>query len=167
MDADAYAALSPAEQHAHDQRAAVQEAEEQAKLPYQWTQTLAHVDMTVRVPVGTRARQVNVLLRRTRIVIAVNGETIVDGELSKPICVDESTWTIDDGNTLNIHLEKENGNEWWRHIVTHHPAIDTTKLAPEDSQLSDLDPGTRATVERMMFDNRQKQMGRPTSAQLK
>lgn len=51
--------------------------------------------------------------------------------------------TSDDNSLLSIYLEKENGNEWWPHVVTHHPKIDTTKLAPEDSQLSDLDDETR------------------------
>jgi len=49
----------------------------------------------------------------------------------------------DDGQMLSVYLEKENGNEWWPHVVTHHPQIDTTKLTPEDSQLSDLDGETR------------------------
>lgn len=48
-----------------------------------------------------------------------------------------------DGNTLSIYLEKENQNQWWAHVVTHHPPIDTSKIAPEDSKLSDLDDETR------------------------
>jgi CS domain len=92
------------------------------------------------------------------------------GELPHPIRVDDSTWTLSTSSTgkdVEIHLDKVNQMEWWPHVVTSAPKIDTSKIQPENSNLGDLDGETRGMVEKMMFDQRQKEMGKPTSDEQK
>jgi hypothetical protein len=83
----------------------------------------------------------------------------MDGELCQEIKVDDSTWTVgpsflerkinlfkqrsEDNEVVLIHLEKQNQQQWWANVLTHHPKIDTTKIQPENSKLSDLDGETR------------------------
>ncbi|KAJ8083969.1 hypothetical protein AAF712_000865 [Marasmius tenuissimus] len=166
MTPEEYENLPAEERKAKDAEDRAKEATEQAALPYQWTQILGEVDITVPVPKGTRGRDLNVVIQKKKLSVGLKGqEKILDGELCKEIKVDDSTWTIQDNEVL-IHLEKMNDQQWWENVLTHHPKIDTTKIEPANSKLSDLDGETRGMVEKMMFDNQQKQMGKPTSDEL-
>ncbi|CAH1766607.1 9704_t:CDS:10, partial [Entrophospora sp. SA101] len=133
----------------------------QTTLPYKWKQTLQDVDVTVPVPKGTRARDLNVELKKKNLVVGLKG---------KPPIIEKLKWMNVHGQLdqkeIYIHLEKLNKQEWWKNVITTHPAIDTTKIQPENSSLSDLDGETRAMVEKMMFDQQQKKMGKKTSEEL-
>jgi len=168
MSNDDYDKLTPAEREARDKQDALREKAEQAALPYTWRQELGDLDLVVPVPKGTRAKGLDVLISKKKLKVGLKGQDpILEGELCKEIKLDDSTWTLEDQQSVHIHLEKVNQQQWWENVLTHHPKIDTTKITPENSKLSDLDGETRGMVEKMMFDNQQKQMGKPTSDELK
>ncbi|EME88134.1 uncharacterized protein MYCFIDRAFT_148756 [Pseudocercospora fijiensis CIRAD86] len=165
------ASPTPEERDRLDKEAKVKEEEEQSKLPYKWTQTIGDLDLTAIVPANIKGKDLDVKITKTSLKAGIKGqEPIIDGTLPHAIVVDDSTWTLESvktGKELSIHLDKQNKMEWWAHVVTSAPKIDTSKITPENSKLSDLDGETRSMVEKMMYDQRQKEAGKPTSDEQK
>ncbi|WIA40640.1 hypothetical protein OEZ86_013976 [Tetradesmus obliquus] len=133
---------------------------------YSWTQTLQEVSVAVPVGKGLKAKQLDVVASKQHIRVGVTGQQpIIDGALTEPIKADETMWNLSDG-VVELTLTKAEGMHWWSSVVAGGPAIDVQAVEPESSKLGDLDPETRQTVEKMMFDQRQKAMGLPTSEEM-
>ncbi|KAL3819935.1 hypothetical protein ACJIZ3_005840 [Penstemon smallii] len=134
---------------------------------YSWVQSLQEVNISVPVPPGTKSRFIVCEIKKNHIKVGVKGQPpVIDGELFQHVKVDDCFWSLEDQKSISILLTKQNQMEWWKYLVKGEPEIDTQKVEPENSKLSDLDPETRSTVEKMMFDQRQKQMGLPSSDEM-
>ena len=149
---------------------------------YVWTQTLQELNVVVPLQQPTRGRDLDVVISKNHLKVGLKADVarakggcnndgndgyIVNAPLTKAVIVDDSFWTVEDGTRLVINLQKLNQMEWWNAVCDGDDAIDITKIQPENSNLSNLDGETRQTVEKMMFDQRQKAMGLPTADEQK
>jgi len=132
---------------------------------YSWTQTLQEVTVQIKIPEGTKSRAVTCDIKSKTLKAGLKGQPpILTGEFYNPVKPDDCFWSLEDnGSVLSILLTKHNQMEWWKCVVKGEPEINTQKVEPANSKLEDLDPETRQTVEKMMYDQRQKAMNLPTS----
>ena len=79
---------------------------------YSWTQTLQEVVVSTPIPKGTRGRDCAVKITPTAISLGLKGQdAILSGDLWASVKPDDSLWSIVDGNTLEITLQKV-GTVW-------------------------------------------------------
>ena len=73
---------SPEEQEQKDKEARAKEAEEQAKLPYRWTQQINDVDITVPVAGNLKGRDLDVVMTKKKLKVGVKGQPPIIDVLS-------------------------------------------------------------------------------------
>jgi len=136
---------------------------------YSWTQTSNELELRIPLQEGTSARQLNVDLKKETLLVGVKGsEPIINGKLHSRINPSECFWDVEDTKLLVVTLQKENKREeLWNCVVEGDPKINTRKAKPETFELSDLNLEARSTVEKALYDQRQKAMGLPTTEDLK
>lgn len=140
---------------------------------YTWTQTLGEATIMFDVPENTRGKDLIVDIDVGTLHVQIKGQDpIVTGDLDAKCDCDDTTWTLEtekgkSNKVLTIFMTKFNKMGWWKTIMKGDPEIDTKKIVPENSKLEDLEGDTRSTVEKMMYDQRQKKMGLPSSDEQK
>jgi len=171
------AAPKKKEKESEDKKTEEEEEEEDDSPPpignggegpgYVWTQTLEEIEIRCEVPSTIRGKHLDINLGKNKMRCGIKrqpADALIEGEWHAEI--QDSLWTLEterDKKFLVISIEKYKGMCWWPVVIKGHPEINTKKIQPENSKLESLDGETRQTVEKMMFDQRQKAMGKPTS----
>ncbi|XP_070164072.1 nudC domain-containing protein 3 isoform X2 [Polyergus mexicanus] len=143
---------------------------------YIWTQTLNDLDVLINIPkhvkISKDTIRVNISSDEVKIdVKSLNSSTnfkwdnIFNGKLSFKIRKDESIWSIEAGKHINIHLEKAT-ERWWEALIVDEPKIDLSKIDCS-KHFDDMIPEEQMKVQKLMWNQQQKLLGKPTSEQIK
>jgi len=131
---------------------------------YAWNQNFEDVDIVVPTEIKN-TKMIKVNMKHRHLTVKLGDEIIIDDELQHPIKADDSTWSLEKGKSLMISLTKAT-EIWWSKLVNSEDEIDMQKIKPERS-IGDMPDDEVAVINRLQFDEMQKQMGNPQSHELK
>ncbi|XP_058798845.1 nudC domain-containing protein 3 [Phymastichus coffea] len=153
---------------------------------YKWSQTVNDLDVVVPIPAGARrSKDVRVELSADGLEVAVLRELtdfkaeeerglekedekwkiLVKGRFLFKIKRSESYWCLEPGKHINLHLEKSS-ERWWDALLDNEPRIELSKLDCS-RQLEDMGESEQMKVEELMWNQRRKLLGQPTSEQIR
>ena len=129
-----------------------------------WSQRLSEVTIITPLPSKQRGKDVVVDIGKNKLKVALKTDLkspIVDDALTNTIILNNSFWTILDGDKLVLQLNKLSKMEWQDVACKKDSKIDTKMVQSKNSNPSDLDGKIRQKVEESMFNQRQKALGLP------
>ena len=146
---------------------------------YYWEQTLVDVTINAPVPKGTRARDIVCVISKNHLTLKLKGqEPLIDAdypcdarngkEIWEKVKVSECYWNVGEAKgeqCVTIYLEKER-EAWWKSAVDGGIEIDTTQV-DSSRDVYDYDDETQGAIRKIMFDQHQKRLGKPTSDEMK
>eukprot|EP01120_Amphizonella_sp_Union-15-10_P001039 TRINITY_DN1109_c0_g2_i1.p1 TRINITY_DN1109_c0_g2~~TRINITY_DN1109_c0_g2_i1.p1 ORF type:complete len:151 (-),score=38.20 TRINITY_DN1109_c0_g2_i1:62-514(-) len=94
---------------------------------YKWTQTENDVTINVPFPKETKGKEIDFVLKPKYLKVGIHGQKPkIDGELHQFVLVDDSIWSLSEGD-LEINLKKASSSaKWWKCVVEGDPETDVS-----------------------------------------
>eukprot|EP01121_Diplochlamys_sp_Union-15-3_P006128 TRINITY_DN1663_c0_g1_i1.p1 TRINITY_DN1663_c0_g1~~TRINITY_DN1663_c0_g1_i1.p1 ORF type:complete len:210 (-),score=61.58 TRINITY_DN1663_c0_g1_i1:40-594(-) len=92
---------------------------------YKWTQTEKDVTINLTFPKHIKAKDLDVVIKPKYLKFGVKKETPkMEGELFQHILVDDSIWSILDGDAEITLVKASSSTKWWKSVIIGHPETD-------------------------------------------
>ena len=131
---------------------------------YNWSQSIQNVDVQIPLPPGTTSKMLKVDIQTKKLTVALKGkesEPIIDGELSEKIKVEDTFWTVEDNQYLNINFEKAY-EAIWKCIIVGDDEIDP-KTVDNSKKIEEFDLETQGHLQKVLYEQERKKRGLPTT----
>lgn len=132
---------------------------------YTWVQPqVEQFEMFIPINKDVKGSEVKIDFDSKHLKVTVRGEVLVNGDLFNAINSDSLFWEIDEnkgGKYISITWDKITKMQWWDCVIKGDDILALSKVNPEPSKLSDLDPSMRPEIEKMMLENSMKMQNKP------
>jgi len=143
---------------------------------YSWSQTISDVDVKILVPhIIKKSKDLSIEIRTDSISVKLRNDpppdsglisrVLMEGSLSEKVRCEESLWSLLPSQYISISLEKVQ-SKWWTRVLQTDQEIDKQKI-DTTQQVGDFDEETQSDLRKVMYDQQQKLMGKPTSDEQK
>lgn len=115
------------------------------------------------LPKGTTSRQIIVDIKTKHLKVTIKGQTtpVIDGELCEKVKVEDSFWSIEDAQFLNLNFEKAS-EVIWKQVLIGDAEIDT-KTVDNSKHLEEFDNETQGHLRKVLYEQERKRQGLPTT----
>ena len=125
---------------------------------YRWSQSIG--DLTVEIVLPSRMESKTdlvVSITDSSITMKYKGDALLQGVWVSRIHSSESTWVIEDGESIILSLEKAK-EEWWESLLVGDPKIDTSQVESK-KRIDEYHPETQAAIRKILHDEQMKRTG--------
>ena len=119
-----------------------------------------------------RSKDVQINIGTSSMKVSLYNNLYIEGDFPETIKAEDSLWTIEDSSSSSsspcccivITFEKV-VKTWWESVLRGDEMIDTNEV-DSSRNISDYDEETQGQIRKIMFDQRQKEMGLATSEEI-
>ena len=103
--------------------------EHDGRVIYEWEQTLDEVNIYIQAPPNISSNLLNIKISHNHLIIGIknNDTSFIDEDTFSTVKVNESTWTLSDGE-ICINLQKMRRGEAWETALLGRDMINKTDI---------------------------------------
>ena len=134
---------------------------------YNWSQSVGDVTIqfSLKQKINKKMLKINMTVNHLKIVIDGMDKPLIDDDFCEKIIPDDSNWTIEDGQSIILFLEKAN-EIIWKSAFKGGKEIDT-KTVDNSKRIDEFDSETQAALNKIVYEQNRKRNGLPTTEEEK
>ena len=134
---------------------------------YNWSQGVGDVTIqfTLKQKINKKMLKIDMTVNHLKIVIQGMEKPLIDDDFCEKIIPDDSNWTIEDGQSIILFLEKAT-EIIWKSAFKGGKEIDT-KTVDNSKRIDEFDSETQAALNKIVYEQNRKRNGLPTTEEEK